>query len=303
MDSANSVSILIQGPYNPNSLQTLARVLPSKLVEGFVLSTWEDHFEQATEALAKDRLMRRLPSDSRLTIIASREAEIPRTLATTYPQVHLQVWSTLKGLEAISSKWVIKVRSDEVYDLREFLRTTTNMRDGQILSSNFIVRDWNYHRFHISDHLFAVETKVLRSALEALSSGRSVRHLLRNKDMETPESLIGASIFSVQPELHHSPSKKQTNRTLWRLFRDKVVLFDLDSQPGSFEVHARKAGVGPVTALSELRGMFNPAALPLDYRHFNNVEQLRPRSAWVVAAGKAVRQLLRALPLAWRESG
>lgn len=302
MKSDTSVSLLIQGPFHENSIQTLTKTLVNERVDHCIVSTWDHHSASSTKALFQLELTG-CPSGGQFTFVTSKEGDIPQSLSEAYPQIAHQVWSTLRGLESCTSKWVVKVRSDEIYDLGEFLRSTKRLGAGKLLTSNFIVREWNYHRFHISDHLFAVETNVLKDGLSLLARGESVGHLLREQDMGTPESIIGAAIFASQAQGHSTKSRKKTNRALWRLFRNRVQLFDLDSQAGSFEVHARRAFVGPVTALSNLTGVFNSAGLPIDFRHFSHVRQLRPRPKALIVAGKATRYLLRTAGSAWKRPG
>lgn len=191
-----------------------------------------------------------------------------------------QVYTTLQGLSELVSPVVIKVRSDEWCDLSDFIKYFESNKK-KILFSNFIVRPWSYHPFHISDHLFGGDKAVIEAAFQSLS--RTSQEWLNEKlgmHAYTPESCIGFMIFRSQqlgvvPEGKKIKAPEAPN---WKFFCGGFELYDLQRILGKFEVNARRAQVGPVGNLRELGRLLNKDGLGLDFVYYPDIESLKPQS-------------------------
>lgn len=76
--------------------------------------------------------------------------------------LNLQVFSTMKGLELVNTKYVIKLRGDEKYSNLESLLHILSLNDFKTYTVPVFFRKWNNYAFHISDHLIAGTTENLK---------------------------------------------------------------------------------------------------------------------------------------------
>ena len=88
--------------------------------------------------------------------------------------IYFQVCSTIYGLENIKSRFVIKARSDEYFsNLKLFVEKNSNTK--KLILSNIFLKDVSYAKFHISDHLFLGETKLLLKSFKLLKTYLELR--------------------------------------------------------------------------------------------------------------------------------
>lgn len=137
----NDVTILIQGRLHEDCVQFYVNNYTDYNV---VISTWdsEDISEEA------------LPAN--FTLLKTSKPEIP-----LYQNVTLQLISTLYGLRAVTTPYVIKMRGDEYYSNIAFITQTIEKQKNKIICSPVFFRPWSYDKFHISDHLIAGSTEDL----------------------------------------------------------------------------------------------------------------------------------------------
>jgi len=69
--------------------------------------------------------------------------------------VCLQLLSTLNGLNHIKTKYLIKIRGDEMYSNLEYIKSLLVQNDKLIYTTPIFFRKWNESPYHISDHLIA----------------------------------------------------------------------------------------------------------------------------------------------------
>jgi hypothetical protein len=209
------------------------------------------------------------------------------------------------------------VRSDEFYDLSSWVKkfpernsdssppkgkTSRNEGLGRILFSNFIVRPWNYHKFHISDHLFGGPTEIIRKAFESLdrgdSPGAKTSKGLSERVSSTPESLIGKELFTqalkFTGEVEEPRSRTRTLgcESTWKSFSRHFDLVDLHHL-GRFEVRANQAGVEGVTSLRSLASIFSSQGRNLDFYHYKTLNSLSPKPKWLHKLSTILRYALR----------
>lgn len=77
--------------------------------------------------------------------------------------LHRQLQSTLKGLEHVTTEYVIKVRGDERYSNLETIYQLAVNNPRKVITTPVFFRRWDYSAYHISDHMLASDTESLRA--------------------------------------------------------------------------------------------------------------------------------------------
>jgi hypothetical protein len=303
-------SLVIQGKFSEAISRTL--FANHQVFQHIVVSCWEEDMDSIAE------LMQTSSADlTNVTFVFSSLDDLVNTAA--HQSISRQVVTTNRGLQEVSTFWVTKVRSDEFYDLSSWVKkfpernsdssppkgkTSRNEGLGRILFSNFIVRPWNYHKFHISDHLFGGPTAVIRKTFESLNRADSPcaknSKGLSERDSSTPESLIGRELFTQilhfagQVEQPSSSTRTPGIESDWKSFSQHFDLVDLHHL-GRFEVRANQAGVQGVTSLKNLASIFSSRGRELDFYHYKTLNSLSPKPKWLHKLSKFLRYALRAV--------
>jgi hypothetical protein len=68
---------------------------------------------------------------------------------------HLQILSTLAGLQMVKTKYVIKVRGDEKWSNPHRILDSVKTNPKKVWTSSIFFRAWQYSEYHISDHIIA----------------------------------------------------------------------------------------------------------------------------------------------------
>lgn len=120
------------------------------IFDEFVISTWNPKNYRENDILLELRKFK---------------SKVPNIILTTIPQplvaldiynpanLALQVKSTKNGLLSVTKDYVIKCRSDEFFNLKNFVNFYFKNTE-KLLFLNYIVREVDYCKFHMSDHLF-----------------------------------------------------------------------------------------------------------------------------------------------------
>ena len=258
-----SVDLLIQGPLNEKITRHVE--LNAGFFERIIVSTWQPVNEIESMILEKLFVLQARFSNLVLTINEQptyAEEDLPR-------KFFLQINSIANGLKQVSAEHIIKSRTDEVFNLEKFIDFIQESK-YEFQFSNFIVRDWRYHSFHMSDHLFASPTKNLTNAIAWLTSGKkeTLVKLLGN-DWDCPESLLGYALLA---SLTEQPTKRLTPWKGFLRFSSHFDLFDIGDL-SFFEVQAKSANSG---YLSDLTTISLEAANIINWNHFTRIWQLRP---------------------------
>lgn len=160
----DDVTVIIQGRTDPECIAHYA----SKYAANCIVSTWEG---DEVDPLGM-RIVRSLkPSDP------------------GHQHSHFQIVSTLAGLRACETRWVIKVRGDEYFSNLEYVVEELKNTD-KILTLPIFFRNHATYPFHPSDHLIAGTKRQMvmmyRSALR--------KRALKNWPWRViPEQLLGSS--------------------------------------------------------------------------------------------------------------
>jgi hypothetical protein len=72
---------------------------------------------------------------------------------------HLQIISTLSGLDMVKSEYVIKVRGDEYWTNPQYIEKCIKFNPNKVWTSSVFFRAWQYSEYHASDHIIAGTTK------------------------------------------------------------------------------------------------------------------------------------------------
>lgn len=74
---------------------------------------------------------------------------------------HLQILSTLAGLQMVNTKYVIKMRGDEYWSNTHRIIESIKFNENKVWVSPIFFRAWQYAEYHISDHIIAGTTSNL----------------------------------------------------------------------------------------------------------------------------------------------
>jgi hypothetical protein len=75
--------------------------------------------------------------------------------------LNYQIVSTLAGLEAVTTKYAIKIRGDEFWSFPENIYETIRTEPGKVHTASVFFRAWQYAEYHFSDHIIAGTTENL----------------------------------------------------------------------------------------------------------------------------------------------
>jgi hypothetical protein len=184
----NKISIIIQGPLNKRSINTIPRYLNCGEV---VLSYWDQDDKKLLEKVS-----------GKVKLVENKIKDVSPFLFKTRNKnpFAYQYFTTLNGLKSASSNLAIKTRSDESYpDLNPFIK---NMKDNM----NFKNKDGSYNwfkltccniyfrkdkefKFHPSDHLIGGNRSRLINTFEKCLH----KCKFGQTKYTTPEQLIGTS--------------------------------------------------------------------------------------------------------------
>jgi len=160
-------TILIQGPYKPNILLLSGHKnytnFGSVLVSCYSDDDTSDLDQEKNITVVKNPM----PDDTTISIPCIH----PRPMYPDFKpgiSLYYQLYSTYNGLKHITTKYVVKTRSDEFYEdltifLDEFLKN-----DNRVVCGNTYLRLWYDLTHHMGDHLFVIKTEVLKKAVKKL---------------------------------------------------------------------------------------------------------------------------------------
>lgn len=280
------VTLVIQGPLHEKTIQQLER--NTEYFAEIIVSTWEPRNEAEIKVLETLKIFE--SENNRLHIVVNG---IPTISNSALPHnFHLQVLSTLNAISRASGETVIKTRSDEYMDLGRFKKFVEES-PFPFQFGNFIIRDWFYHSFHISDHLYAASTANLLIALRWLLSVDTVEiKKLLGKDWDCPESLLGFSLLKAAlPYFANSDSPRKT----FLVFKANFDLFDLEILD-SYEVRANSAGTGYQKTIAR---MPLESANLINWNYFTKIDQMRPSKA-ITFFRKRIQPICRQVFLKWK---
>jgi hypothetical protein len=145
IDSIDNYTLLVQGKIFPETYEYIS--LYKKLGFRICLSSYQSIELDIDQIVIND---------------ISQAEKLSSEKTGTTPSGKFQIYSTFNGLQTIGTKYVIKIRTDEFYNLNKILKMFLN-DDDKIVFHNLYYRppkpQWGY--FHISDKLLVAKTKNL----------------------------------------------------------------------------------------------------------------------------------------------
>lgn len=107
------------------------------------------------------------------------------------PTFIYQVYSVYYGLEPITSKYVIRTRSDEKWNLAPLVERFEQNKE-KFVFGNIFFRKWNSHQFHVGDHVFIGNTEVIKLAYHRLINNQGLF-----AGLNTPEMALSFSLMDI----------------------------------------------------------------------------------------------------------
>jgi hypothetical protein len=142
--------------------------------------------------------------------------------------------STHLGLEVSSTKYSIKLRSDEFYsDLNPFMKKIKENPD-KIITNDVFFRKSSFKRFHPSDHLVGGKTQLMRKiftkAKNYSENPKEIQNSPWRRDDEsiTAENQLCFSIFDIK-------ENPETEKSDYKLMKDNIDIV-LSQDLGFFRV-------------------------------------------------------------------
>lgn len=153
---SSDLTLLIAGPLHPNTKKMVE--FNESHFDQVLVSTWKGDEEKAFQGKNLRFIYNSLPD---------RKIHNAQNIA-------YQATSTAAGLKKVKTQFVIKARTDEIYNLSPLVQ---NRPRKNIITTNAFVRDASYCRYHFSDHLMYAPTPILKLSFENL------RQYLAKKDV------------------------------------------------------------------------------------------------------------------------
>ena len=138
------------------------------------------------------------------------------------PQANLdyQIISTLKALDEVDTKWVIKMRCDEYWSNLPKILKMMRMNPNKLVSGSMFFRKWGMYPFHCSDKLLGGTTDNLRLMYE------STLHNLETNlwDTNIPESQLGLGYVVAKERANEFSTLSQSLNTYNQLPEERQTL-------------------------------------------------------------------------------
>ena len=169
------VTIILQGVVDDEVMELWKKHHKNSKV---IVSTWEDtqfNFEGSL-------ISKWLPKKWKLI-----KNQYPLIRFRPQSNLDYQIISTLKALELVDTKWVIKMRCDEYWSNIPKVYKKIKSHPEKLITASMYFRKWGMYPFHCSDKLIAGNTDNIRLMYE------STLHNLQTNlwDTNIPESQLG----------------------------------------------------------------------------------------------------------------
>ena len=149
--------LVIQGPLNPTSLRNVNLI--SSQFENIIISYWSENDDSLLKQIVSKNVyfFHQPTPDLNNTVGVLKDSTFFYSIASTY-----------LGLLQCKSPYVIKMRSDEIYENFDPLKNLFLMDDSKFVFGNIFAKYWSLYLYHIGDHLFACSRKNLTKTYEIL---------------------------------------------------------------------------------------------------------------------------------------
>ena len=209
--NCEEITALVQGPYNISSLENLEQ---NKILKNIIYSTWFDNSK--------------LPTDSTLKFVRSKLPNVEYIYNGA--NIYYQIVSTLEGLKKVKTKYTFKLRSDEKYSNLD--KVIKDFDPDKLMCANIYFRPIKYASYHISDHFFLGNTKILLETFTKLKEYFDIGlgdnlNILHNK--YSAEQLI--AIFYIvshkKISIESLINKKNDKKFVYKVMKEYFDVFDV----------------------------------------------------------------------------
>jgi hypothetical protein len=205
---SNPYTILLQGRI---SEETLNLWIQNHSESDVVLSIWED------EDLSKFDI----PKNWKVVV-----NHYPFLRFAPNANLDYQIITTLRGLEQITTKWVIKMRCDEYWsNLDKIFQKMLNNED-KIVSGSMFFRKWGMYPFHCGDKIMGGTKDNLTLMFESTLHNLEIRFW----NETIPESQLGFGyIIAKENSLNNDNVKEVINQMTFNRNKPKQSVDDITS--------------------------------------------------------------------------
>ena len=120
---------------------------------------WKKNFKDSTNIIVsvwEDDIQYRFPK-------AWKVIKTPKpTKRIGFGNFDLQLISTLKGLECVDTKWVVKLRCDEYWSNMDLIYNEIVSNEDMVVCGSFFFKEIGMHPFAISDHIIGGKTDKIK---------------------------------------------------------------------------------------------------------------------------------------------
>jgi len=263
-DKGEVPTLLIQGPLNFKILEQIS--ISANLFNNIVISSWNP--SNLLEREIERSILESIKKYPNVKIVMQNPKTDVRVNFSEKFQLQLQ--SIQNGLKEINTTKLIKMRSDEIFKLEPFINCV-DRSTKTFQTCNFIIRNFSYHKDHISDHLFASPTQNLKRSIKFLIDAPPVKlRAMLGDDYYVPESLIGYALLN--SIVNSTDESERVMETKFQAFAQHFEVFNLDDLD-YFEVRANSAGTGYI---SNLKNMNLETANMINFNYLKTTRSMSP---------------------------
>ena len=186
----DDITVIIQGPLNESSLSNIPNY--QKTAKNIIVSAWDIYDNNTKEYL---------PDDPNVLFITSDSNWVENWRGRYYnnSNIAFQIITTLNGLDKVKTKYVIKVRSDEIYTDISYFAEVVKANEEKLITNNVLFQLDSKVKFHPSDHVVGGTTSNMRGTFERLENYCS-RYAAKEKAPLIGKELDVNELEEISPE-------------------------------------------------------------------------------------------------------
>ena len=221
---SEALTILIQGPLNEDSA-CLDFIENYQKYGNVVVSCYDNNHKGIHKATNQFKDVDILCANSEVTDEFSQGIGLCKDSTFIWA-----LYTMLRGLHHINSKYTLKVRTDEGYEyLYDFINMFLN-NDEKVICGNIFYKTETGHKLHMGDHIFIGKTKVLLEAVQNLffmylkrNSFKPDETLFQNK--YCAETVLARSILrQINPDIEKATDSYKEQE----FFLDNILPYDIN---------------------------------------------------------------------------
>lgn len=184
--------LVIQGPLDRTSIYNIDAT--SKQFENVIISYWSENDKSLLENIKSNNV----------SFVHQPAPDLSKTVGVMKDSTFFySISSTYKGIMECKSPYVIKMRSDEVYENFDPLKSLFMNDESKFVFGNIFAKPWSHSHYHIGDHLFACERLKLQKSYEILykiytnnlNINQNAWAIQANPSHQTAESILAKSFL------------------------------------------------------------------------------------------------------------